>query len=251
MSVNIGETLRSARVTHGIILEEVERATHVKYKYLVAIEDNEFGEIPALAYVRAYVRKYAEFLGLDPEPLLEAIQSTVPATYKLELNAERVPTPAVDAFLKRRNPWQRILWIGIGVVAGLILILLLINWLIPNVPSAETPPVSSTETNHSPASEPNSNATGSPQPSGSVVASSPAGPEIEFSVTAIESGNLTIVVNEKVQYEGTMEAGQKGTWRGSTFRLTFDDPAKYTLAIDGIDISAPLPSVFIYPPVTP
>jgi len=251
MSVNIGETLRTARVTHGIILEEVERATHVKYKYLVAIESNKFGEIPALAYVRAYVRKYAEFIGLDPEPLLEAIQSTVPATYKLELDAERVPTPPVNAFLKRRNPWQRILWISIGVVVGLILILLMINWLVPSVPSTETPPASSTKPSNPSLSEPTPNPTGSPEPSESIVASSQAGPEIEFRVTAIESGSLTVVVNGKAQFEGTMEAGQKGTWRGSSFRLTFDDPMKYALEIDGTEIIAPLPLVFAYPPATP
>jgi cytoskeletal protein RodZ len=251
MSVNIGETLRTARVSHGIILEEVERATHVKYKYLVAIERNEFGEIPALAYVQAYVRKYAEFIGLDPEPLLEAIKSTVPATYKLELDAERVPTPSLNAFLKRRNPWQRILWIGIGVVVGLILILLLINWLVPSVPSTGTPPVSSTKSNNPSPSEPTPNLTGSPESTESIVASSQAGPEIEFRVTAIESGSLTVVVNGKAQFEGTMEAGQKGTWRGSSFRLTFDDPVKYALEIDGVEIVVPLPFVFAYPPTTP
>jgi cytoskeletal protein RodZ len=251
MSVNIGDTLRIARVSHGIILEEVERATHVKYKYLVAIESNEFGEIPALAYVRAYVRKYAEFIGLDPEPLLEAIQSTVPATYKLELDAERVPTPPVNAFLKRRNPWQRILWIGIGVVVGLILILLLINWLVPSVPSAQTPSASSIQSNNSSPSEPSQSPTGSPKPTESVSPSSQAGPEIEFRVTAVEGGFVTVVVDGKSQFEGTMEAGQKGTWRGSSFRLTFDDPAKYKLEIAGAEISVPLPIVYDYPPATP
>jgi cytoskeletal protein RodZ len=251
MSLNIGETLRTARVSRGIILEEVERETHVKYKYLVAIESNEFGEIPALAYVRAYVRKYAEFIGLDPEPLLEAIQSTVPATYKLEMDAERVPTPAVNAFLKRRNPWQRILWIGIGVLVGLILILLIINWLVPSVPSTETPSISSTKSNNSSPSESSQSPTSSGEPTESVTASSPAGPEIEFRVTALESGSLTIVVNGKVQFEGAMDAGQKGTWRGSSFQLAFDDPLKYLLEINGAEISAPLPLVFTYPPATP
>ncbi len=240
-----------ARVSHGIILEEVERATHVKYKYLVAIEANEFGEIPALAYVRAYVRKYAEFIGLDPEPLLEAIQSTVPATYRLELDAERVPTPAVDAFIKRRNPWQRVLWIGIAVVVGLILVLLLINWLVPSAPSTETPPDSSMQSNNPSPSEPNQSPTGTPKPTESVGASSQAGPEIEFRVTALESGSVKVIVNGKAQFEGTMEAGQKGTWRGSSFRLTFDDPAKYRLEIAGAEMSAPLPIVYDYPPATP
>jgi cytoskeletal protein RodZ len=251
MSVNIGETLRLARVSQGIILEEVERATHVKYKYLVAIEANAFGEIPALAYVRAYVRKYAEFVGLDPEPLLEAIQSTVPATYKLELDTERVPTPPVDAFLKRKNPWLRILWIGIGIIVGLILVLLLINWLVPSVPSTGTPPDSSTETINPSPSETNSTPTGSPEPTESTVASSPASPEIEFRVTAIDGGDLTVIIDGKAQFEGTMEAGQKGTWRGSAFQLTFDDPTKFVLEINGTEIAAPLPLVFAYPPASP
>ena len=41
--------------------------TRVQHKYLVDIEEDNFGELPVAVYTRGFVVNYAKFLSLDPE----------------------------------------------------------------------------------------------------------------------------------------------------------------------------------------
>ncbi|WP_273845626.1 helix-turn-helix domain-containing protein [Rubrobacter calidifluminis] len=65
--VGIGEELRRAREERGLMLEDVERATKIRRRYLEGIEREDYGVMPAPVYVRGFVRTYADYLGLDGE----------------------------------------------------------------------------------------------------------------------------------------------------------------------------------------
>jgi len=66
----LGETLRRARSTKGISLEDAERVTRIPRKYLEALELENFGILPAPVYARGFLRSYASYLGLEPSDLL-------------------------------------------------------------------------------------------------------------------------------------------------------------------------------------
>lgn len=51
-------------------LIEVSRATKIQTKYLEALEDGEYGKLPAEVYVRGFLRGYARHLGCDEEAIL-------------------------------------------------------------------------------------------------------------------------------------------------------------------------------------
>src|SRR5918998_5278586 len=67
----IGERLREARMRQKIDVAEVEAATKIRAKYLRALENEEFGLLPGNTFVKTFLRTYAEYLGLDPQLLLE------------------------------------------------------------------------------------------------------------------------------------------------------------------------------------
>lgn len=69
---SIGEQLRQAREARGISIQEVEQATRIRRVFLQALEDNRPQDLPDPTYVRGFVRNYARFVGLDPEPLIKA-----------------------------------------------------------------------------------------------------------------------------------------------------------------------------------
>ncbi len=46
---------------------EIELATKVRAKYIRALEEEDFDSLPGDAYVRGFLRTYADFLGLDGE----------------------------------------------------------------------------------------------------------------------------------------------------------------------------------------
>lgn len=61
----IGSSLRQARQHRGLDIADVERETHIRAKYLGALEDERFDVLPGQAYVRGFLRTYADFLGLN------------------------------------------------------------------------------------------------------------------------------------------------------------------------------------------
>lgn len=70
MAIGIGEALATAREERGRTLEEASRATRVRAEYLVALEEEDFGALGGDVYAKGFLRTYARYLGLDPEPLL-------------------------------------------------------------------------------------------------------------------------------------------------------------------------------------
>lgn len=67
----LGHILREARETKGFTLEEAQEETRINCKYLAALENGEYDKLPTPVHVRGFLRNYARFLGLDPQPLLE------------------------------------------------------------------------------------------------------------------------------------------------------------------------------------
>jgi hypothetical protein len=77
MTPQVGQALREARTERGVELSEVERVTKIRVKFLVAMEEDRWKELPAPAYARGFLSIYARFLGLDEGTLLDRYKSTV------------------------------------------------------------------------------------------------------------------------------------------------------------------------------
>lgn len=86
---NVGRRLREARVTRSLELDRAAQETRIHRKFLEALErDAPPEEFPAPMYARAFLREYARYLGLDPEPLV--------ASYRMNhLERERPLRPPV------------------------------------------------------------------------------------------------------------------------------------------------------------
>ena len=72
---NIGETLRAAREEQALSLDDVVAVTRIRAHFLEALEENNFDALGGQIYVRGFLRNYATFLGLDPDPLLAPFSS--------------------------------------------------------------------------------------------------------------------------------------------------------------------------------
>jgi transcriptional regulator with XRE-family HTH domain len=77
---SVGERLKAEREAKQLSTSQVAEATRMKIQTIEQIERNEFDRIAAPIYARGFIRMYAEFLGLDPAPLvLEYAQRTAGA----------------------------------------------------------------------------------------------------------------------------------------------------------------------------
>src|SRR4051812_37466688 len=61
----IGASLAEARRARGLAVHDAEQLTCMRAKYLTALEEERFDELPGRAYARAFLRTYATALGLQ------------------------------------------------------------------------------------------------------------------------------------------------------------------------------------------
>lgn len=72
----IGQTLHEARTQKGATLSQAAAATRIKIQHIESMEKDDFSRIAADTYARGFIKIYAEYLGLNPEPLLRLYQQT-------------------------------------------------------------------------------------------------------------------------------------------------------------------------------
>lgn len=65
------EYLKNRRIELGKTIEEIAEQTKIKKSYLIAIEEGRFEELPIEVYTRAYIKTYAQTVGVDPQPILK------------------------------------------------------------------------------------------------------------------------------------------------------------------------------------
>jgi cytoskeletal protein RodZ len=75
----LGQVLQRAREEKGITLDDIQRITKIQKRYLEAIERGHFHVLPGHFYARAFIKSYAEAVGLDPNHILSHFQSYLPA----------------------------------------------------------------------------------------------------------------------------------------------------------------------------
>lgn len=66
-----GEELRKVRLRQSFGLEVVEEKTKVNIKYLEALEKSDFDNLPAEIYAVGFLRRYADFLKIDSQKIIE------------------------------------------------------------------------------------------------------------------------------------------------------------------------------------
>ncbi len=94
----IGIQLRTCREKLNISVEDIEKLTHIRSRYLLDMEAGNFNDVPSLVQARGLLNGYAAFLNLDSDSLLgifaEALQKR-----RIEL----LPPEPVNPVIKKKN----------------------------------------------------------------------------------------------------------------------------------------------------
>src|SRR5690242_18573544 len=118
MAASIGQQLRQAREQRGVELTEAERTTKIRTKFLEAMEEDRWDDLPGPPYNRGFLSSYAGFLGLDAEAVVSEYKRTAePAGH-----AEAIPPTAIHTGSLRR---PRSLSPTALMIAGLVAVILL------------------------------------------------------------------------------------------------------------------------------
>jgi transcriptional regulator with XRE-family HTH domain len=81
----IGASLAAARRARGLSLRDAERLTCMRAKYLTALEEDRFDELPGRTYARAFLRTYAAALGLRADEFVAEFDAQHPEPEEAEI----------------------------------------------------------------------------------------------------------------------------------------------------------------------
>ena len=110
----IGDELRAGREARHLSLSEVSEQLHIRSVYLEALEAENWALIGAPVYVRGFLRTYARYLGLEPEPAVRDFNETL----------SRVPAAAPERRVSPRSSrrGQASPWLWVAALAAAILL---------------------------------------------------------------------------------------------------------------------------------
>jgi transcriptional regulator with XRE-family HTH domain len=119
----IGDILRRRRLTLGLSLDEVHERIRVPVRFLEAIESDHFDTFGVAQYAKGFVRSYAQFLGLDPDPFVARILVAPPREARSKLVAAgEVPIrpTAPRSPLRRALVWATVVFGAVVLAVGYI-----------------------------------------------------------------------------------------------------------------------------------
>ncbi|HET8814037.1 MAG TPA: helix-turn-helix transcriptional regulator [Solirubrobacterales bacterium] len=125
MADGVGTKLREARTRKRLSLGEIEDATKIRGRYLQAIENEDWDQLPGETYARAFIRTYGSLVGLDGERLAEEQRHERGAARPGEGLPRVDPRPRrVVRRRERRRIDPRLATVGVSalVVAALVVI---------------------------------------------------------------------------------------------------------------------------------
>ena len=121
----IGNSLRDARLRKELDFPELEQGTKIRAKYLRALEDETFDQLPGPTYVKGFLRTYADYLGLDGQLYVDEYNVRYGTGEEvLERRVRSTPAPRPRRGRRRKKFESNVVWfalVGIAVITALVI----------------------------------------------------------------------------------------------------------------------------------
>ena len=118
---DFGTTMRHLREERGVSLRQIADATKISVNALEALERNDISRLPGGIFSRAFVRAYANEVGLDPETTVRDFMVQFPDD-SVTAGSPHAPKPSYDLDEPvRRSPAAVAAVVAIFVLIGVIL----------------------------------------------------------------------------------------------------------------------------------
>lgn len=120
----LGTQLKEARLSKGYSLDDLQEITKIQKRYLMGIEEGNYSMMPGSFYVRAFIKQYAEAVGLNAEELLETFKGDVPGALSEQVSQSMSQTPSRRKISK--GPSNKMMEAMPKVMVGLFIIVILV-----------------------------------------------------------------------------------------------------------------------------
>jgi cytoskeletal protein RodZ len=224
----IGSSLREARTRQGLDVNELELRTKVRGKYLRALEEERFEQLPGHTYVKGFLRTYAEALGLDGQLYVDEYNSRyVAGDEETPLRARRA-TPRPRHRRDRRE--SRVLVVALTLIA-VVTALVIAAWKFGSPDEEQVRGLTPAGSQQPPA------APAATARRATVVVRATSGP----SFMEVRAGSAA---GDQL-YSGTLERGQSQRFVRPSLYLSFGSPANVLVRLNGNRIELPAGGAYV------
>lgn len=116
----VGEVLKEARMSKDISLANISRSTKIKERFLLALENSDWGEFPSFTTAQGFTRSYASAVGIDTETAVALLRRDFPGV--------QTPTRSSEISLQKTSGWTP----KTTILAAAGITLLLLGWYLTN-----------------------------------------------------------------------------------------------------------------------
>lgn len=125
----LGTRLKEARLSKGYSLDDLQEITKIQKRYLVGIEEGNYSIMPGSFYVRAFIKQYADAVGLNAEELLETYKSELPSTPNDQVSQSITNSPSRRKVSK--GPSNKMMEAMPKIIVGLfIIVIIVVIWVL-------------------------------------------------------------------------------------------------------------------------
>ena len=118
-----GARLKREREQRGVTLDDISLSTKIGKRFLSALEEERFDQLPGGIFSRGFVRAYARHLGIDEErAVADYLSATTPAATEQQPQSD-LPIEVAEQLEERQG--DRAVQVPWGLFAGLLLIVAL------------------------------------------------------------------------------------------------------------------------------
>ena len=230
---SIGNKLRAARLKKGRTIDAVNQETRISKRFIAAMEEDRFEEIPGGSYLRSFLKGYCEYLDIDFDELgfVEDSKSTATSdqTKNISESAESLDSSSIKVLPAQRENFRNII---IGSVVALAVLMTLFF-------------------EHK--SNPQKKILAHQKIAGDSVVQAPSAPktappqkkdESSLLIDLLKPARLVVSVDGNIKFRGLAPAGAQQTWwakREFIFWTNF--PAALKISLNGQVYPLPNPDI--------
>ena len=91
MSEDFGSYLKHERELRGVPLDEIAQSTKISIRFLRALEENRFEDLPGEVFVKGFIRSYGQAIGSNVDELLAAYHESGSKRQDIEPSDTEIP----------------------------------------------------------------------------------------------------------------------------------------------------------------
>lgn len=110
----VGGILHDARRSKNLTLDQVERDTKIRVKFLEGIESDDYSKLPSQSYAKGFIKNYGVYLGLNANTLLAFFRRQTHDVSKNSLLPKGLSEPLNEHFF-RLTPGRFLAFLLVGL----------------------------------------------------------------------------------------------------------------------------------------